>query len=150
VGARVRDDSRGFWRRMRLIPFTCSFPVNATLSDELRAEAPGILAWAVRGCRAWQREGLTPPQAVVIATNQYERDSDQLAGFLDDACDLEMSAEVGAAELFDHYKRWAERHGLGERERLTATMFGRKLTERFESAHKRAGKVYKGLALRMA
>lgn len=39
----VRDDSHGFWRRIRLIPFTHRFPVNATLASDLRAELPGIL-----------------------------------------------------------------------------------------------------------
>lgn len=144
----VRDDSHGFWRRMRLIPFTRAFPVNPTLADELRAEAPGILAWAVGGCRVWQRDGLTPPAAVLAATREYERDSDQLAGFLDAACELETSAEVGATELFEHYKQWAERQGLSDRERLTATMFGRKMAERFERGHKRSGTVYKGLRRR--
>ena len=39
----VRDDSHGFWRRIRLIPFTQVFSVNASLGDELAAEASGIL-----------------------------------------------------------------------------------------------------------
>jgi phage/plasmid-associated DNA primase len=122
--------------------------VNASLAVELRAEAAGILAWAVRGCCAWQRDGLTPPPAVLAATREYERDSDQLGGFLDEACERESSAEVGAAELFDHYRRWAGRQGLSDREQLTATMFGRKLGERFEGAHTRSGKVYKGIKQR--
>ena len=146
----VRDDSHGFWRRMRLVPFEQTFPVNPTLADELQAEAPGILAWAVRGCLAWQADGLDAPPAVLNATREYERDSDPLAAFLDEACDLEPTAEVGASELFDHYKRWAERHGLSERERLTATLFGRKLAERFRHERRRTGKVYFGLARRQA
>ena len=145
----IRDDSHGFWRRIRLIPFTQRFAINPTLADELRAEAPGILAWAVRGCRDWQRDGLTPPPAVLAATREYERDSDQLAGFLEDACELQANAEVGATELFEHYKQWAERHGLSDSERLTVAMLGRKMTERFERGHTRAGKVYKGLARRV-
>src|SRR4029434_1019558 len=31
----VRDDSFGFWRRIRLVPFTRTFPINPTLSDAL-------------------------------------------------------------------------------------------------------------------
>ena len=42
----VRDDSHGFWRRMRVLPFVQTFPVNPTLGDELRAEGAGILRWA--------------------------------------------------------------------------------------------------------
>lgn len=142
----VRDDSRGFWRRMRLIPFAQTFAVNPSLADELRAEAPGILAWAVRGCLAWQREGLNPPAIVLDATRDYERDSDPLAAFLYEACELDAEAETGARDLFEHYQRWAERTGMSERERLKSALFGRKVGERFQGEHTRAGKVYKGIA----
>ncbi|MCH7728973.1 MAG: hypothetical protein IH991_21190, partial [Planctomycetes bacterium] len=40
---RVTDDSHGFWRRVRLIPFTRQFPLDKTLESQLNAEAPGIL-----------------------------------------------------------------------------------------------------------
>jgi len=141
----VRDDSHGFWRRMRLLPFTQTFPVNPTLSDDLWAEAPGILAWAVRGCLDWQRHGLTPPAVIAEATHQYKHESDPLAGFLDEACQRDPDAEIGASELYQHYKGWAERHGLNDRERLTATMFGRKIGERFQRRKKGAVNVYQGL-----
>jgi integrase len=36
----VRDDSYGFWRRIRLIPFTETFPVTPGLAVALRAEFP--------------------------------------------------------------------------------------------------------------
>jgi putative DNA primase/helicase len=145
----VRDDSHGFWRRIRLIPFTQTFPVNPTLADDIRAEAAGILAWAVRGCLQWQHEGLNPPAEVLDATNEYERDSDPLGGFLDEACERDTAAESAASELYDTYKRWAERHGLSDRERLTATMFGRKMSERFEKRKRGTLNVYLGLSRRL-
>jgi putative DNA primase/helicase len=84
----VRDTSVGFWRRIHLIPFTRSFTHNPdlTLKDKLRAEAPGILARAVRGCLAWQREGLNPPEVVLGATATYRTDSMPLARFLEARC----------------------------------------------------------------
>ena len=92
----VRDDSYGFWRRLRLIPFTRTFPVNAALGEALRAEWPGILAWCVAGCLAWQAEELTAPARVTQATDDYARDSDVLAQFLTEACEGDPSAEVTA------------------------------------------------------
>ena len=46
----VSDDSTGFWRKVRLIPFTQSFEGRADkdLKAALRAEYPGILAWIAR------------------------------------------------------------------------------------------------------
>ncbi|HXG54015.1 MAG TPA: phage/plasmid primase, P4 family [Vicinamibacterales bacterium] len=144
----IRDDSFGFWRRLRLLPFTQRFDVNPALADELRAEAAGILAWAVRGCTAWQREGLQPPDIVRDATREYEQDSDPLAGFLAEACEVAPLAEVGASDIFEHYRHWAESHGLTERERMSSTKFGTKFAERFEREHRRSGKVYTGVARR--
>jgi hypothetical protein len=45
----IRDETHGMWRRVTLIPFTRTFAVDKTLPETLAAEAPGILAWAVRG-----------------------------------------------------------------------------------------------------
>lgn len=146
----VRDDSFGFWRRIRLLPFTETFPVTPGLAVALRAEYPGILAWAVRGCLAWQREGLTAPTAVLEATATFETDSDVVSEFLNEATTPDPTAEVRAAELYKHYKEWADRHGLGDRERLTATAFGRKLTERFRKVRTNTGAVYLGLSRRHA
>lgn len=142
----LRDDSFGFWRRIRLVPFTERFPVTPGLAVALRAEYPGILAWMVRGCLAWQRDGLTPPSAVVDATASFEADSDAVAEFLSEATELDPGAEIRAADLFAHYKQWADRQGLADRERLTATAFGRKMAERFTRIKKRGAYVYSGLA----
>ncbi len=144
----VRDDSHGFWRRMRLIPFTQTFAVNPRLADELRGEAAGILAWAVRGCLAWQRHGLNPPDIVSEATREYERDSDPLADFLHEGCELGPAAEVGGRELQKHYEAWADLRGVNQRERLSATKFGTKMSERFKGERTRSGKVYRGIATR--
>ncbi len=144
----VRDDSHGFWRRIRLVPFTQQFPLNQALADELRAEGAGILAWAVRGYLAWQEQGLNPPKVVLNATEEYERESDPLADFLEEACELFVDAETRAKDLYDHYKQWAEEYGMGEKERLTSTMFGRKMSERFSYGKTRSGRVYKGASRR--
>jgi putative DNA primase/helicase len=141
----VRDDSYGFWRRIRLIPWTQTFSLNARLSDELRAEAKGILAWAVRGCLAWQKHGLEPPAAVSNATQTYEHDSNPLAAFLEEDCLVDDTAEIGASEVYAHYQRWAQRNS---RETLSLTMFGSKMKQRFERLSTRHGNVYRGVTVR--
>ena len=100
------------------------------------------------GCLAWQREGLNPPNVVTEATAEYQADSDPLAAFLDEATEPDAHAEVRASELFEHYRRWADRHRLDERERLSATGFGRKVSERLRRSKTRAGWVYFGIARR--
>jgi putative DNA primase/helicase len=127
----VTDDSVGFWRRVRLVPFTQRFPLTPGLEAELEAEAPGILAWLVRGCLLWQAEGLAPPPAVRAATDDYEQDSDPLVEFLTAMCKLDAAAALPAGEFYRLYATWADDAGITGRERLSATAFGRLMPERF-------------------
>lgn len=143
----VRDDSFGFWRRLRLIPFTQTFQVDPTLAHTLRSEGPAILGWAVRGCLAWQSQGLQPPDSVLAATAEYQADSDPLRTFLDAACIFDNDASERASVLFEHYKRWADREGMSDRERLSSTAFGRKVSERFQKVRDGAGSYYKGVSI---
>jgi len=115
----VRDDSHGFWRRVRLVPFTQTFSVDQTLGATLAREATGILTWAVRGCLAWRERGLEPPAVVLEATDDYRRAFDPIGDFLDHGCELDLEAEVFAGELFEHYQNWARNQAIPERERLS-------------------------------
>ena len=105
----IADDSEGMWRRVRLVPFTRQFKQEEQdkhLPDALRAEASGILAWAVRGCLLWQKEGLGMPPAVQQATAAYRDESDHLGQFMHDCCIVEPGATVTSAALWRRYQAW--------------------------------------------
>ena len=129
----VKGTDFAIWRRIKLIPFTVTIPdaeQDKTLGDKLLAELPGILAWAVRGCLAWQRDGLGIPAEVVDATAAYRAESDELAPFLEECCNLGEKLQAQAGPLFEAYKKWAEDGGILERDRLNHVKFGRRLQER--------------------
>jgi len=142
---KVIDDSFGFWRRVRLIPFTRQFTGKTDdrrLGEKLRVEAPGILAWSVRGCLEWQKRGLEPvPECVKVATQEYQQESDALAGFIAERCIEHPQATTKASELYKAYKSWAESEGMRDREVLTSTAFGRRMRERYQK-ERRGGTVY--------
>ena len=110
------------------------------------AHQAAVLAWIVEGAKRYYAEGLTAPASITAATKEFERESDPLSDFLEEACEPEPDSEVRAAELFDHYCDWAKVEGLTERERVSATMFGRRMRELLESAKTRNGRVYRGVA----
>lgn len=145
----VTDDSYGFWRRVRLVPFTRQFTSDADprLEEKLTQELPGILAWAIEGCLAWQKQGLAPPAAVLSATAAYKEKSDVLGEFLADCLVIEESRSIGAAEAYSAYQAWARAQGMGDREILTATAFGTRMGERFTRKPTKKGKRYLGLGL---
>lgn len=132
----IRGTDNGIWRRIRAIPFTVTIPddeVDPELLSKLRAELPGILAWAVRGCLAWQAEGLGAAEAVDAATAAYRAEMDILGAFLDARCVIAPHARVKASVLYQAYREWAE--GAGEFV-MSLRRFGGQLTERGFGQHK--------------
>jgi putative DNA primase/helicase len=126
----IRGTDVAIWRRVHLIPFSVVIPEekrDLELENSLRHELPGILRWAVAGCQLWLERGLKAPEAVRSATEEYRQESDTLGTFLEERCDLVADGSTPAKELHAAYTRWAED---AREPPLTATMFGRKLTER--------------------
>jgi len=146
----VNDDSTGFWRKVRLIPFTQSFEGRADkdLKAALRAEYPGILAWMVRGCLEWQKRGLAPPDVVKAATEEYRAESDPVAAFLQERCLIGPGYLARAGALYKAYQEWSEEAGLKERERLSNTKFGRTVAGRFLRKEQGSGNFYQGIGLK--
>lgn len=110
----IRGTDNAIWRRVQLIPFEVTIPEGARdkgLRDKLRAEASGILAWAVRGCLAWQRDGLQAPEEVQAATQIYRAEMDMLAGFIEDRCTTSTGARVPSKALYKAYTDWCEESG---------------------------------------
>jgi putative DNA primase/helicase len=127
---RVTDDSEAMWRRVRIIPFNHTF--NSTqavkgLLETLKAEASGILNWAIEGCLAWIREGLTTPSAVERATNEYERASDLLAPFFEDRCEIGATFHVPKGDLREVYEQWCV---CNKETPLNRNVFAEKMKER--------------------
>jgi phage/plasmid-associated DNA primase len=146
---RVQDDSFGFWRRVRLIPFNRVFSGSSDdkfLSDKLIAESSGILNWLIDGCLKWQKQGLDPtPECVQEATREYQTDSDPLSQFIDEDCAVQHQAQVKANDLYQKYLTWCEHQGYREKEKLTRQMFGRLMGQKFKKSHDRDGWHYHGI-----
>lgn len=108
----IRGTDNGIWRRIQLWPFsvTISKP-DKQLPKKLLAEASGILAWAVRGCLEWQRQGLNPPVTVLAATQEYRADMDVFGRFLDECCVRKPTAIAHARALKAAYDAWCEETG---------------------------------------
>jgi putative DNA primase/helicase len=144
----VTDDSYAFWRRVRFLPFLQRFrprneqeegdlPEDQDVKATLQAEAAGILAWAVEGCRAWREDGLTKPTVVTEAVEKYRRASDPIAAFLEDRTAEDPEAFTPTAELYYSYQSWADWEGIPDGERLTHKAFGSRMKDRFDDARRR-------------
>ena len=96
---RILGSDIGIWRRTRMIPFSASFEgrEDRQLAEKLEQELPGILNWALDGCRKWQQEGLGSAPEVAAATQAYRDEMDVLADFIDEEV-VEGGDEEGDVE----------------------------------------------------
>jgi putative DNA primase/helicase len=145
----LRSVDEAIRRRFLLIPFTVTIPLEERdqhLKSKLRTEGPGILAWALRGCLEWQRNGLSPPPIVIEATAVYLEAEDALAAWIEEACDVDAQAWETSAELFASWKAWAEQAGeFGGSTRRFAQAFE---SRGFPARRTRTARGFEGLKLK--
>ena len=97
------------------------------LTEKLKQELPGILAWCIEGFWEWQAHGLGECPEVTEAVTEYRSSMDTLGGFLEEHCVVGDDKRVKASELYACYKAWCQE--VGEHTR-SKQVFGRLLTER--------------------
>ena len=141
---KTEDDSYAFWRRIRSIPFIVKFEgekEDKNLSEKLELESKGILTWLVRGCLLWNKESLEDiPQVVRSATADYQSENDELFDYL--AANYTEKEDVKALDAFTKYTKWAEESGVKTKDIMSKTMFGRRMSDRFEKVRKTDGIYY--------
>ena len=114
-------------RRLHLIPFLVTIPPEKRdneLKAKLRDEGPGILQWLIEGCLEYQRIGLAPPESVVDATDEYFKDEDNVANWIEERCEVGKGLNDPSSKLFASWKHYAEKAGLpvGNNKRFKAEM----------------------------
>lgn len=145
----LREVDEAMRRRFHLVPFTVTIPPeerDPELPERLRAEWPGILAWAIRGCLDWQAGGLRPPNRVRAATDEYLAGEDTMARWIEECCDVGRHLEETGARLFAAWQAWcaAGEEYVGSKKRFT-----QRLEERgFAPAWVERVRGFRGLAVR--
>lgn len=144
----VRGTDNGIWRRLRLVPFAVKMEgdkADTNMGEKLRAEYPGILAWAVRGCLAWQKEGVVEPACVAEATADYRSEQDVFGSFMEERTIQEDCLKTRCNILYNAYREWVERSG----ERATTMkVFGQTMKDRGFETKTSNGKWYLRIGLK--
>lgn len=110
----IKGTDDGIWRRLKLVHFRASFPPEKQDRDlvaRLLAEAPGILAWAARGCLTWGAEGLSAPEALTVALKSYQAEQDVLGSWIEDCCELAPEYRTPGANLYRSFSTWCDANG---------------------------------------
>lgn len=107
---KVRDNSPGMWRRLTVLSLLRRFDdeglADHTLESRLKREAPGILAWMVRGCLEWQRQGLAAPKSVKAESEAYRSDQDVMLSWMTDRI-ARYAGGTSRTEVFANFKAYS-------------------------------------------
>lgn len=142
------DNTYGFWRRVKMIPFTVTIPKqeqDPRLLESLKAEMPGILAWLVRGCLEWREKGLGSAPAVDAATEAYRNPQNDLDGFIEACCERHELLRVQAKDLYQRYVQWCSEQGARP---LRQAVFGQRMKGQGWETVKVSVNYYEGLGLK--
>jgi putative DNA primase/helicase len=153
---KVKSADNGLWRRMNLVPWPVQIPPERRdrylLTRLIANERPGILAWLVRGCLAWQNQGLGTARSIQIATDDYRKQEDVLGLWVTERCREGEDMWASTTSLYEDYKSWCkdegidkpwtlktwkarliEREGIADRPRMTGRgLSGIRLLESYE------------------
>ena len=130
----TRDFSEALFRRATILTFSRVFAPNEQdplLKDKLEGELPGILTLALNAYAVALVRGFTAPRSSEAAKNEWRLEADQVAMFVEEACERDHNAQTSMAELYYAYQAWASDGGIGRkvtkksmRDRLTRLGFG--------------------------
>jgi putative DNA primase/helicase len=147
----ISERNYAAWRRVHLIPFMVTIQPAAqdrALESKLLEELPGILIWALDGLREYHRIGLSPPEAVIAATDAYRRENDSLAAFLSECCEIQKLAICKNRDLFASYLNFCGITGFSA---LSQTKFSLDLGNKpgIKSTRDMYGMVWHGINLKL-
>jgi len=142
----LSETDEGITRRLVIVPFNVVIPTeqrDLKLFDKLEKELSGILAWAVEGCRRWQKEGLIAPHAIDFATAEFISDNDPLKSFIEERCIRQASVTKG--EFYDAFNAYCKEISANE---LTTRQVSQQMSKKGFKSHKSGDRFWQDISIR--
>ncbi|MDQ2757172.1 MAG: phage/plasmid primase, P4 family [Actinomycetota bacterium] len=144
----VKGNDPAVWRRLRVVPFDVVVPPqdrDPDLPERLALHADAVLSWVIAGHYDYEDHGgMREPASVLRATGDYQAESDAVARFVSEACEVGLHLHAGTRDLYSAWQRWAH----GNSEPLTERTFCKELDRLgFEARKTKTGARRAGLAL---
>jgi putative DNA primase/helicase len=109
-------DDNALWGRVQVIPFPTSYlgREDTTLKERMKQpeNLQQALKWAIDGSMKWYQKGkLTPPEKIVVTTQEQRDAQDTVKIWLDDCTVKKEGAFVSTKDLQASYQEWCNETG---------------------------------------
>lgn len=145
----IRGTGHSIWRRIRLIPFDQVFTKeqrNPNLIDELKAELPGILNWAVEGLKRYLLDGLQTPDRLEQLVAVYKTDMDYLGEWIEDCLVEGPQCKAKISDLYASYQEWCS---LGGQKQMSKKALTQKLVDRgYKKIRTSGARMFEGIGVK--
>jgi len=150
---RLNDASTALAGRFLVLRLSNTFygTEDVTLTDQLLAELPGILLWAIEGWKRLRQRGrFVQPKSGEDAIRDMEDLGSPVGAFIRDRCVVGVGHRAWVDNLYDAWKGWCEQDGRNAVS--TKQAFGRDLMAAAPGVARRRGtgmvSFYEGIGLR--
>lgn len=133
----IDGTDEGIWRRMLLVHWDQTIApadrgdFEEVVSEFVRDEGPGILAWLVEGARDYLANGLVIAPSVVGDTQEYRDEMDPIGLYTASCVRAEAGSRVQASVMFEGYVSWSMANA---KKPASQQKFGRVMGERFHKS----------------
>jgi len=111
---RIADAGDGIFRRVQVIHFE-PLPKSErdpTVKEAIKDEGPGILNWALIGLDRLRKRGrFDIPPEIRSATDDFKKNNDVEAAFVEDYCETGPNLKAQASPLYQAYRQWCFDNG---------------------------------------
>ena len=144
---RLRNVNDAMRRRFNIIPFIHKPAIpDKHLEEKLKAEYPQILQWMLDGRDDWLQNGLTQPDIVKHATNDYFETQDLFGQWIEKNCETGSNKSEASGTLYGDWKKFAED---AEENPGSQVQFADNMDKRgFMRCRTKKTRKYEGIALR--
>lgn len=148
----ITDHSKGFWDRLKIIPFTVDIPKASVIKRDillgsLLNEAPAILNWAVQGCLEYlNKSDLDVPKSIQDEIDLYKYEQDLIAQFITECLDFDDQFTTDHQKLYEAYRDFCNQIGSYPFKKPTFTI--RMKQKGFEQKNGSGYSYWKNIALK--
>lgn len=147
----VREDSDGFYRRVRFIHCKNNVPeskIDTELESKLEKELPQIFGMIVQDYKLYLEQGLEQTQDMKDIQRNYIKSNSSIQDFLESRTYEELKGRTMKKDLYESYRLHCEEFDIDYQQRYTKGKFYMIMSDRYDVKRFSDGEYFVGIKLK--